>query len=90
MEITCGIPQGTIGGPKLFIIIINGEKCSKMSSYKFVDDKTLAHSYSGDPTTLLQEVLDIEIAETNKDKMVINESKCNNITFNFSSRNIGP
>ena len=39
---------------------------------------------------MLQEVLDIEIAETDKDKMVINESKCNIITFNFSSKNIGP
>ena len=90
VEITCGVPQGTISGPKLFTILINGEKTSKVSSYKFVDDKTLAHSYSGDPTSVLQDALDIEIAETDKDKMVINESKCNIITFNFSSKNIGP
>ena len=35
-------------------------------------------------------LLDIENAETDKDKMVINESKYNIITFNLSSRNIGP
>ena len=35
-------------------------------------------------------VLDIELIETNKDKMVINESKCNVITFNFSKYNTCP
>ena len=54
---------------------------------KFVDDKTLIHSYSGDPTPFLQNVLNIENAETIKDKMKINESKCNIINFNFSSTN---
>ena len=55
-----------------------------------MDDKTLAHSYSGDPSEFLQEVLNIEVSETEKDKMVINEAKCNIITFNFSRRNCGP
>ena len=55
-----------------------------------MDDKTLAHSYSGDPSEFLQEVLNIEVSETEKDKMVINEAKCNIITFNFSRRNSGP
>ena len=90
VHITCGVPQGTLSGPKLFTILIKGVKCAKVSSYKFVDDKTLAHSYSGDPSEFLQEVLNIEVSETEKDKMVINEAKCNIITFNFSRRNCGP
>ena len=90
MHITCGVPQGTLSRPKLFTILIKGVKCAKVSSYKFVDDKTLAHSYSGDPSEFLQEVLNIEVTETVKDKMVINEAKCNIITFNFSGRNSGP
>ena len=57
---------------------------------KFVDDKTLIHSYSGDPTPFLQNVLNIENAETIKDKMKINEAKCNIINFNFSSTNSPP
>ena len=88
--ITCGVPQGTISGPRLFTILIKGIKCSKVSNYKFVDDKTLVYSYSGDPTSFLQMVLNLETAETEKDKMVINEAKCNVITFNFSNKNIGP
>ena len=61
-----------------------------MHNFKFVDDKTLALSYSGDPTKTLQEALDIELNETNKDRMIINESKCHNITFNFSKFNTQP
>ena len=90
IRITCGVPQGTISGPRLFTILINGTKCDLVSNFKFVDDKTLAHSYSGDPSQFLQEVLNIEATETNKDKMIINELKCNEITFNFSKRNKRP
>ena len=87
---TCGVPQGTISGPRLFTILIKGVKTPMVHNFKFVDDKTLAHSYSGDPTNFLQDVLDIETLETSKDKLKINESKCNVITFNHSSKNIGP
>ena len=89
-EITCGVPQGTISGPRLFTILIKGVKCPMVLDVKFVDDKTLIHSYSGDPTPFLQNVLNMENSETIKDKMKINESKCNIINFNFSSKNSPP
>ena len=41
-------------------------------------------------TRFLQNVLDDETLETSKDKMKINESKCHVITFNHSSKNLGP
>ena len=43
---------------------------------KFVNDKSLVLSYIGDPTKILQEALDIELKETEKDKMIIIKSKC--------------
>merc|ERR1712055_1039035 len=89
-NITCGVPQGTVTGPKLFVILTNGDKCSFVSNYKFVDDKTLSYTYSGDPTKTLQETLDIELNQTKQDKMIINESKCHVITFNFSKHNVPP
>lgn len=89
-DVTCGVPQGTISGPKLFTILIKGVKCPMVLNVKFVDDKTLIHSYSGDPTSFLQNVLNIENTETIKDKMKINESKCNIINFNFSNKNFPP
>ena len=61
-----------------------------VSNYKFVDDKTLAHTFSEDPSDFLQMVLNLEAAGTKKNKMVINEDKCNIITFNFSSNNTEP
>ena len=48
-----------------------------------MDDKTIAYSYSGDPTNALQKALEIEAEVTNKDKMKMNASKCHAITFNF-------
>ena len=89
-DVTCGVPQGTISGPRLFTILIKGVKCPMVLDVKFVDDKTLIHSYSGDPTAFLQNTLNIENIETTKDKMKINESKCNVINFNFSSKNTPP
>ena len=61
-----------------------------VSNYKFVDDKTLSHTYSENPSEFLQMVLNLEAAGTKKNKMVINEDKCNIITFNFSSNNTEP
>ena len=90
VETTCGVPQGTLSGPKFFTALTYMVKCNLVSNYKFVDDKTLVHSYSGDCTSFLQNVLDIEATETKKDKMVLNEAKCNIITFNFSKKNIVP
>ena len=90
VKTTCGVPQGTLSGPKFFTALIHVVKCKLVSNYKFVDDKTLVHSYTGDCTSFLQNVLDIEAAETKKDKMVLNESKCSIITFNFSKKNTLP
>ena len=90
LDVTCGVPQGTISGPRLFTILIKGVKCPMVLNVKFVDDKTLIHSYSGDPTPFLQNALNIENAETTKDKMKINEAKCNIINFNFSGTNNPP
>merc|ERR1712055_1233532 len=47
-------------------------------------------SFKDDCTPSLQRVLDIEATETKANKMVLNESKCSAITFNFSAKNSVP
>ena len=47
----------------------------------------MIHSYSGDPTPLLENALNIENVETVKGKIKIYQTKCNIINFNFSSTN---
>ena len=89
-SISCGVPQGTVLGPKLFVILMNDDKCQDLSTYKFVDDKTLALSYAEDQTQTLQKALDLELEQTRENNMIINEKKCNIINFNFSRSNQTP
>ena len=89
-EISCGVPQGTINGPKLFVIMINGDTDNDIINLKFVDDKTIALTHSGDPTEALQERLNAIEKQAKDNAMCINAKKCHTITFNFSSANVSP
>ena len=88
--ITCGVPQGTINGPKLFIVMINGDHDDEIAHFKFVDDKTIAINHTDDPSLPLQNRLNQISKEANENAMVINAKKCHSITFNFSETNKPP
>ena len=72
------------------MVLIYVLKFILVSTYKYVDNKTLASSFKGNCMSFLQSVLDIEAGETKENIMNLNESKCSAITFNFSAKNSVP
>ena len=70
--------------------MINGDTDNEIINLKFVDDKTIALTHSGDPTEALQKHLNIIENKAKANSMCINAKKCHVITFNFSSANVSP
>ena len=90
LKVRCGIPQGSIIGPKLFIIYINdlGKAIEKLNFVQFADDTTLYSS--GKDLNLLLETVEKELHylkvwfDINKLSLNIEKTKI----MLFSNRNI--
>ena len=87
-NISCGVPQGSILGPLLFLIYVNDiVKSSTIASFfLFADDTTVFHSHKNIAT--LTEILNTELSKISRwfkcNKLSLNVDKTNFIIFQSS------
>ena len=77
------IPQGTLSGPKCFLIYINDLRTT-VPLYKYVDDSTLFEICDRKGVSVIQELVDIAARWTEKNDMKINSEKSKEIIISFA------
>ena len=77
-----GIPQGTLSGPKCFLVYINDLRTT-VPLYKYVDDSTLFEICDRNDVSVIQESVDIAARWTEQNDMKINSEKSKEIIISF-------
>ena len=92
--ISCGVPQGSLLGPLLFILYINDlyNSSKRLSFFLYADDTTIL--YSNDDIYSLFEVVNSELNSVidyfSVNKLSVNINKCNAIVFHGRNKSFDP
>ena len=78
-----GVPQGTVSGPRSFIMFIN-DLTTRAPIYKYVDNSTIFEVCQEGYNTQIQESVDMVGIWTNQNNMRLNSEKCKEIIIDFS------
>ena len=78
-----GVPQGTLSGPKCFLVYINDLE-TPVHLYKYVDDSTLFEVCERNGVSLMQESVDIAAKWTEENHMKLNKEKSKEMIISFA------
>ena len=78
-----GVPQGTVSGPRNFIMFIN-DLTTTAPIYKYVDDSTIFEVCQEGDTSQIQESVDMVDIWTSQNDMRLNSEKCKEMIIDFS------
>ena len=78
-----GVPQGTLSGPKCFLVYINDLRTT-VPLYKYVDDSTLFEICDRNDVSVIQESVDIAARWTEQNDIKINSEKSKEIIISFA------